>query len=425
LPNIQTQTLAIPQSTIRVEIEYYSKVEKGKLLNYPSAAEIQALVANGIDIPMTEFLTYYLFHRRRPGKPGWQDYDQIARRIGIAITHIDEWIDFNGTSISWPVDVGHQEHDITEHIGESIGLSVIGRLHGLTVMDWDRIPEQHGPNALRTFDYQLASDGRRVVQLEAKGSATSDNTVLTSAVRSHRQNITDKKTNIIKNRDYPYPADLRYGTITVLGQNAISPVKCLLVDPEPEGNEERARKLRLVQRMRFLRDWIVFVSPRSQLASALNTRLASLEELEDPFQLNGIPLRKGNGEFFDYDAGAFFLRGHSSFFANKSRITDGPAGGITIQLPDGNFFLLGIREELLELAANQELDNVLEYKTESGSITKEVVCFFNEGRFRLLSNQELLANRAERIRGYYSLRVRGRIHYSDSGILYGVLPIRQ
>lgn len=426
MPNSQTQAfLNIPQSVIRAKIDYYNQAEKDKLLNYPTAARIQALVANGINIPTEEFLTYYLFHRRRPGKPGWQDYNQIARRIGIAIDYLYEWIDFNGSSISCHPDVDRQERDITEHIGESIGLSVISWIHGLTVMDWDRIPEQYGPKALRTFDYQLASDGQRVLQLEAKGSATSDNTVFTSAIKKHRQNITAKKTSINKNQNYPYPADLRYGTITVLGHSAITPVKCLLVDPEPEGNEERARKLRLVQRMNFLRDWIVFVSPRSQLASALSTRLASLEELEDPFQLNRIPLRKGNGELFNYNAEPFFLGGHSSFFVNKSRITDGPAGGITIQLLDGNFFFLGIRQELLELAANQELSSVLEFKTEGGSMQKVVDCFFSEGRFSLLSNQELLMNRAQRKRGYYSLLLSGTIHYSNSGILYGVLPIGQ
>lgn len=166
-------------------------------------------------------------------------------------------------------------------------MSVVGHMHGLTSMDWDRIPEQRGANAFPTFDYAMASDGNRVIQIETKGSATTDNSVLTPTIHTHRQNIANKKANINQNQSYPYPADLRYGTITVLGLNAKAPVRCLLVDPEPEGNEARARKLRVVQRMRFLRDWIAFVSPKSQLASALSTRLASLEELEDPFQLAG------------------------------------------------------------------------------------------------------------------------------------------
>ena len=73
-----------------MEIDYYSQAEKDTLLNYPSAAEIQALVANGINIPITEFLTYYLFHRRRPGKLGWQDYNHIAQHIGSALAYLDD-----------------------------------------------------------------------------------------------------------------------------------------------------------------------------------------------------------------------------------------------------------------------------------------------------------------------------------------------
>lgn len=421
MPNAQLPLLNIPQSTIRVKVDYYSQAEKAKLLGYPTSTEIEALVADGIEIPTGEFLTYYLFHRKRPGKAGWQDYDQISIKIGRALAYLGEWVDFNGVSISCPADVNHPGRDIVEHVGESIGMSVVGRLHGLTVIDWDSIQEQQG---IQTFDYQMASDGKRVVQVESKGSSTTDNSIITPTVRSHRHNIAHKKLTINQSQGYPYPADLRYGTIAVLGQNPKVPVRCLLVDPEPEGSEERARKLRVVQRMRFLRDWIAFLSPRSQLASALSTRLASLEELEDPFQLDGIALRKGNGGLFDYGAEGFSVRGHSPFFANKSRVTDGPAGGVTLQLPDGNLFFLGIREDVLELAASQQLGALLEFKTPRTSTFKQVDCLFSEGRMRSLPAPQLVRERAQRQRGYYSIRVRGMIHYADSGILFGVLPIR-
>lgn len=426
MASLEVQTLVIPQPTVKVEVDYYNEAEKEKLLHYPTAPQILALVSNGIEIPTEEFLTYYLFHRKRPGMPSWQNYNQIAKRIGVAITHLDEWIDFNGTSISCPEGINHPGIDVVEHIGESIGMSVVGHLHGLTAIDWDRVPEQRGANPIPTFDYEIASDGNHVVQIESEGSATTNNAVLTPTIRSHRRNIANKKTNIIQNQAYPYPADLRYGTITVLGQNAKARVRCLLVDPEPEGNEARARKLRVVQRMRFLRDWIAFVSPRSQLAAALSTRLASLEELEDPFQLDGVPLRKANGELFEFGPEEVFRRGHSPFFANKSRILDGPAGGVTLQLPNGDLFFMGIREELLALAAGQRLGAMLEFNTPRASLRKEVDCLFSKGRTASLFVPDLIRERArQREGGYYSIRIAGMIHYTNSGILFGVLPLRQ
>jgi len=426
LANPQVQNLAITQPTIQVKVDYYSEDEKRKLLAYPTSRMIEAVVNGGVEIPTEEFLAYYLFHRKRPGMPGWQDYNQIAMRIGVAISHLDDWIDFNGQSISCPEEIGHPGIDVVEHIGESIGMSVVGRIHGLTSMDWDHIPEQRGRNALPTFDYEKTSDGHHVIQVESKGSAIADNTILAATVRNHHRNIANKKATINKSTVYAYPADLRYGTITVLGKDAKASVRCLLVDPEPEDSEGRARKLHLVQRMRFLRDWIVFVSPRSQLSAALSTRLAALEELENPFLLDGIPLRKGNGELFGFGPEEFFRRGHSPFFANKSRISDGPAGGITLQLPNGNLFFMGIREDLMALAASQRLGALVEFKTQQGSLTKEVECFFSEGRTRSLFDPELIIQRArQRERGYYSFRVRGRMHYTNSGIVFGVLPLRQ
>jgi hypothetical protein len=140
---------------------------------------------------------------------------------------------------------------------------------------------------------------------------------------------------------YMFPADLRYGVIAVMGESASEPVRCLLVDPPADGNGEGARRLRLLQRMRYLRDWISFISPRSQLASALQTRLAALEQLSNPFLLDGVPLLKGNGNRYDFTASITGFGGHSSLFASKSKISDGPAGGIITPLPNGDLRDLG------------------------------------------------------------------------------------
>ena len=421
MPTSFTLTLELLQPTVKVAVEFYDAAEKQKLLQYPTNAVMENLVKSGLEIPSEEFLTYYLFHKKRPGMEGWRNYRDVGAKIGYALAELTDWVEFNGKSVSTPADVGSQDKAITERIGESIGLSVVGSIHGLTAADWERIQIGSYPS----FDYQLASDGKDVIQMEAKGSAAKDNSAKTSSVSKHKASILGKKKAIAereKLNDYPYPADLRYGTITVMGESVNDPVKCLLVDPPADGDGTAAQRFRLLQRMRFLRDWISFISPRSQLSSALQTRLAALERLPDPFLLDGVPLLKGNGKAFDFTPIGGMLRGHASFFATKSKITDGPAGGVVVPLPNGDLFMLGIRETLLEQAAKQQVRSLADYKAEHGPVQKTVECVVTE---RALSEFRLpprVVERASKTGGYYTFELAGQIQYSDTGILFGVLP---
>jgi hypothetical protein len=423
MPNGDTLTLRMPQRRVKIAVEFYNDAEKEKLLSYANHEKIEEIVKSGLEVTTEEFLTYYLFHKKRPGKVGWRNHREIGRKIGNALAELDEWVDFNGKSISTPADVAGQDRAITERIGESVGLSVISHLHGLTAADWDRIPTSDH----RTFDYQIASDGHQIVQMEAKGSATADNSVKTSSVSQHKRSILDKKKEIDaleKQRKYRFPADLRYGTITVMGGSG-SQVRCLLVDPPADGDGTAAEGLRLLQRVRFLRDWISFISPRSQLASALQTRLAALEHLPDPLSLDGVPLRKGNGEEFDFTPIGGILRGHASFFTTKSKITDSQAGGIVVPLPTGHLFFLGIRETLLEEAAKQQMHSIMSYKAESGPLRKKVECVMTQKAFDAMRFPPPNIERTSEEGSYYRFELPGLIHYSDSGILYGVLPTHE
>lgn len=422
MPTSFTLTLELPQPTVKVAVEFYNAAEKQKLLKYPTHAVMESLVKSGLEIPTEEFLTYYLFHKKRPGKEGWRKYTDVGRKIGHALAELSEWVDFNGKSVSTPLDLAGQDQAITERIGESIGLSVISHIHGLTAADWDRIPSNP---VYKSFDYQIASDGTRIIQMEAKGSAAADNSAKTTSVSKHKASIAGKKKEIAqreKLKAYEYPADLRYGTITVMGESVTDAVKCLLVDPPADGDGTKAQKLRLLQRMRFLRDWISFISPRSQLASALQTRLVALERLPDPFLLDGVPLLRGNGKLFDFSPIEGMLGGHASFFATKSKIVDGPAGGVVVPLPNGDLFMLGIRETLLEQAASQQVRSLADYKAAHGVEEKTVECVMTERAIGELRLPPRVLESASTYGGYYRFKLAGQIQYSDTGILFGVLP---
>ena len=188
--------MRLQQGFVQVEVRYYDDEQKEKLLFYPSAKKQKEIVDGTIKIPTEEFLTYYLFHKKRPGKVGFRSYSELGSKIGVALADLEGFIQFNGDSISVPEDVGYQDNAIAEHIGESIGLSVINRIHGLTEADWDKIPEIRGSKGEKTFDYQVASDGKNTIEVETKGSCPYDSAVKTSSIRSHKRSILEKKTAI-------------------------------------------------------------------------------------------------------------------------------------------------------------------------------------------------------------------------------------
>lgn len=81
--------ISVSQDTIRVDLEFYDDADREALLRYPTGEVLQQLVAEGVDVPTSEFLSYYLFHRKRVGTPGYRDYESIGGRLSVAISSLD------------------------------------------------------------------------------------------------------------------------------------------------------------------------------------------------------------------------------------------------------------------------------------------------------------------------------------------------
>ena len=417
---------ALAYETIQVDVQYYDAAERQKLLRYPTRAVMEELVKEPLEVPKEEFLTYYLFHRIKLGTPGYQDYATVSRRLHYWLSAIGECIDYEGNTIRTPEGAERQLTEVSEHVGEAVGLALMNRIHGLTEADWRPIPEQRGRGSAPSFDFQIASDGEHFVQVETKGSSVSDNRLLSDAFRAQKRKIDEKKAKLAalgKQGQDTHPASLRYGTITVVDGRKDGSVRCLLTDPPPDPTDDTPQRFKLLNRMRHLRDWISFISPRSPLAAALATRLADLEAVANPFELGGVPLRRGNGEPFEFEPFDSVTRRHSTFMASKSRVTDGPAGGAVVQLLDSELLFLGIREELLTLATSQEFEEILRYKAEIGSINKAVECTFSARRFLGLRLPPSVGQSAAQIGGYFHFRLRGTLRYSPEGLVFGILPL--
>ena len=71
----------IDQQYIDVDVDFYNETEREKLLHYPTSDEIRKIIESPLRIPVSEFLTYYLFHKKRPAKSGWQNYREISSKV--------------------------------------------------------------------------------------------------------------------------------------------------------------------------------------------------------------------------------------------------------------------------------------------------------------------------------------------------------
>lgn len=417
----------LEQDTVRIDVEFYTSEEMRKLRSFPSWDGIHDVVEDPIEIPSSELLTYYLFNTKRALPDRYGNYDEISSDIGSLLGPLEQYVDFNGSSVSVPSQVANMPDHVTEHLGEAIGLSVINRIHGLTEADWSPIEPRGGPDAVSTLDYQFASDGRNLIQVENKGTVIEDNRDKSDSVYQHKSRISDKKGEIrrLDRRDaYPHEVGICYGTIAAPDRRSQSVAKCWLADPDPQVPEGPPAEWRLLKRLYFISEWVSFLSPRSQIASALRTRVHALRAIENPFELDGVPLREARGDPFGYVSDPFRGQGRT-FMDYKSQVVDEPSGGHVVQLDSTRLLLVGIREDLIEMAETQDFSEIEEYKFAARSQEDMVLCLVSERRFQDMDLPENITDIAEQRGGYYRFYLPGRIYRSPGGLVFGTLPLDQ
>ena len=108
---------------------------------------------------------------------------------------------------------------------------------------------------------------------------------------------------------------------------------------------------------------------------------------------------------------------------NKSRVIDGPVGGIITKMPEGPILFLGVMEELLVLAANQQFAAINEYRRQAGSLDKTVECVVSVGRLRNFPLPDSVTGSARKVGPYLHFNLTGQLHYSQEGLVFGFLPV--
>jgi hypothetical protein len=268
----------------------------------------------------------------------------------------------------------------------------------------------------------VGSDGRHLVQVETKGSYVPRNDLKASTVSNHKASILGKKAVLaLGGESADANTVLRYGTIAVIGDGAHA-LRCWLLDPPPDGIGFVPGRARILNRITFLRDWITFVSPRSSLAVALANRLSDLQAINDPWELDGLPLRRADGDVLSF-AGTSWPIERSSFFAGKSVVADGPHGGVVIQGYGTRLFFVGIREALVQLALEQRFSDITAYRAEVGVVRKRIECRVSEQRFRALRLPERIQESAERLGQHRRFYLYSDLHFDVTGLVFGELDL--
>lgn len=410
-------------AVIELDVEPYDKREEELLRGYSDdvSRALDRMMRAPTAIPVSEFLTYYLLHRK--GRKGYRTLAEIQHRTVAAKGYLDEIVEFEHGSIH----VADGDHglpkDVTEHIGEAVGLSVISSIYSLTGADWEPIdvPVVAGVQ-VRAMDFEIAATATQIIQVETKGSAVASNINKSSAISNHKSSIEAKKSRILAmGSNYPLRPAVKFGTITVVDSNHERRARCLLVDPEATQLAESPDVYRLLARTSFLSHWMSALSPRSHLAAALATRLRALLALPDPRELAGIPLVRGNGERFDEQLQAS-SNTHSPFFAHRTRVAARPIGGVAFKLDESQLAFIGLREDLVRVAAEQDFANLSAYSADPESWSGSVTCVFHVNRLREMEMPQL-ERLGEGSKGYRTFNLQASLHQASSGLVLGFMTV--
>lgn len=417
MANLITTPILAPPDTIDVLVDFYDDEERRAFLSSHANESLTQLPMR-VSVPTSDFCAYYLYYKRRPGVKGFSTHGDIAQRWADALVELDGLVSFSGGSIRLAAD-GPLDSGTTERLGEALGLCVASQLHGLHQADWRRIPVTPTRPTLDFWNPLSASDGKEFVQLETKGTTTDDNSLKSSSTAKHKADIKRKKAAAT---DEQRASSILYGTIASFDAQPGAVARCWLVDP-PAGFRGNVEAFRIVARLRYIGDLVSFLSPRSNLAASLQTRLAALQQLEAIEDLNGVPLRNAKGADYESYIGWGSERRHA-WFASKSVVTDGPAGGAVFVGNPRHLLLIAIREELVLMAARQDFGTLGSYSFPAATIEKVVDCIVSRGQFdRSFARVMALPRDISRSGQYIRFRLSGNLHYTQSGLVLGVLPI--
>lgn len=394
-------------SDISVVIKPYDKKELALLQKLPCWTDLEKVIGKKVEgqlnsVSTQQFLLYSLFRDL-----DCNSVDDLKSCVDDQERRFNRLLVVDGKIIRAKPDLEPTEHTgEANDLGIAFGLSVADLAFGTTEMDWKPIPVQR----TKDNDY-LGSNGTTTFDLEVKGSFVDDPSLVAPTTSNHKTSIKDKKSA----KGAAPTGMVRLGTIASIGKSGVPVLR--IVDPPGEEAERSPSDQQLLNRMDSLSRWITCLSPRSSLAIALRGRSQALHRLNQIEELDELSLVTGDGETINtspYQTGSI----HSRFFATKSVVEDGPTGGIICRTETGVFFL-GVMEDLLNLAVEQNFSSIRQYHRTPAMVSKTVRCTIPKGRKKEFGDLPLTWDESEQF--YLRFEVSGDLHYTSGGLVFGWL----
>lgn len=316
----------------RIAVRAYDQSHRDALLAGRSGTEVAAVLDTDVNVPTSDLLSYALF-REQKDYPGWRNYHELARRAALRVAHFEEYFDTSGNELRSRFPRGDDpDRALTEAIGVGVGLTVVSAIHGLTQADWEKIPI----STSKDLDFEIASTGGYMVEVEAKGSIVTPSEIR-SEISSHAASIKAKKDSQRASGN----TNVLYGTIAAVPSATTEPTICYMLDPPAHDSQLDPSVHRLLARMSFYyRELAIF--SRAHFLVALRNRIAEIARLNS-HELDGLPLLRADGKPFD--APVSLWRQHSC--------VEDFAFGRLYAVGNGKAFFRGVRNDVIEPLLSQ------------------------------------------------------------------------
>lgn len=342
-----------------LSVDYYNAEEKRLFEDYPNFADIDRIVNANLRISREEFLTYMMFTEQADDE-GWRTYEDLRARIEHRLGDIDDYFELFEGSIKVKTS-SKRIHNagLTERVGVTLGLNVVNEIHGLTEADWEITEDRYNEDGERKkdFDYQysIASDGEKFIQVENKGNVAENNTEK-SSVSAKKKSIKDKKEVLRAEEreiDIPLHQNLYYGTIGVLDSE--NTAKVWLIDPPAFEMDIDPKKFKLITRLKFYLTVFQEINIHKRIRLGLEERIKDIENSDnyEEYNLKRLP---------NSDISFTYIQG-----GNFAGINTNQAFGrfFSIKTDDGyRLFLIALRKEIIKWVIYQDFDAILDYTFE-------------------------------------------------------------
>lgn len=366
-------------------------------------ANMKALVADGFEISVSDFVLNSLFHKKQVNSTKYPDRDSLKSSISNTIENMTDYLDIKNNTL-----VIKKNCDPTvenrERIGESFAISVISKIIGVIDADWDIIPVL--PE--KAFDFIYSSTGTKVIQIEAKGCFSNEKGK-SSSIWKHKKSIIDKKMSVRNNTTHSYKADYYYGVITKISNS--NEVTCYLLDPPTSGFEGDSFKLKIKNRLKYYSHFLNLIAPTSTL-----TKMIINHNKKNNIYNESEPLK-----YYKHS-----LDPSISFFYQKIKIKSNneTIGGSLIFQKNNSFIFIGLTSSIIKSIVFGKIASLPKAKSK----TLKNIDFHIDGYDLSRSEQEEIEKFTQSILYGSRLFLRplhfsGDINISNSGVAIGILSL--